>query len=47
MKQSLDGYMGVVVVVNLLLMIVMAQMAGQKSDYALGLTSDEPGSAEE
>ncbi|CAK9045817.1 unnamed protein product [Durusdinium trenchii] len=42
-KGSLDGYMGMVVVVNLSLMVVVAQFVGARADYGLNLASEEPG----
>ncbi len=41
-KTSLDAYMGLIVVVNLSLMMVSAQMAGSRADYSLDLSSQEP-----
>ena len=46
-KSNLDGYMGLVVVVNLSLMMIMAQMVGQRADYALDLTEEAPGTSVE
>jgi len=41
-KGSLDAYMGIVVVVNLTLMVAMAQLAGDRADYVLGLSTVDP-----
>lgn len=41
-KTSLDAYMGLIVVVNLSLMMVSAQIAGSRADYSLDLSSQEP-----
>ena len=46
-QTSLDGYMGLVVVLNLSLMMVAAQLLGVRADYALDLIPEEPGTTVE
>ncbi|CAE7896908.1 Sodium channel protein type 11 subunit alpha [Symbiodinium microadriaticum] len=41
-KHSLDAYMGLVVVINLGLMITMAQLSGDRADYELQLSASLP-----
>eukprot|EP00439_Symbiodinium_sp_Y106_P021209 s1443_g2.t1 len=41
-KNSLDAYMGLVVVINLGFMITMAQLAGDRADYELQLSASLP-----